>query len=666
MIEAQPVKHRLPESSLSVIRHRLREMSQRYKAHGWPSLTTEGKLLRPQVAAAVAQALSPALLEDECFWGPVLAVQMVHEASLAHDDIIDQAKERRGQPTVVASKGVGAALLLGDHLLTASYRWVAQSQELELTHLFAQAVERTVAGEGLQARKRGTFLGEDVYRQIILQKTGFLFGFAFSIAPILCKDPRVSQMTEVGCELGALYQMLDDLLDYCALANTGKPPYQDYLQRKTTWPLLLLMDKADWNMNPEELRYWMFGAQDKEPPHSVRLLRYFVHSCQKLELRIRELLGEEHTLLFDLLNDWQLRARQALMAEEQYFVSAEIVPFPKGNRRVLQEREEQQRQHQMDSLHERLKQEGLDSVDSLQSYFEHHSRSFSFASLFFGPGERHQIARLYAWCRFTDDLADDPELSPEESRSLLTLWKELCQQAYAGNSTGIVFLDEVMHEMAERNVPFKYAEELIAGMEMDLNQDRYQTLDDLHLYCYRVASVVGLWMTELFGVHDVWVLERATALGYAMQLTNILRDVGEDLERGRVYLPLELLKKYGLSVEALQRLKDTEGPLPAEYTELLEELLMLAERYYRKAFAGIPHLPGFFQKPVVIAAFVYRGIHSSLRANRYDNLRLRAHTSLWSKLKLAWRGWRFLRTELALQPGPAHNLLPESTSPPRS
>ena len=109
-----------------------------------------------------------------------------------------------------------------------------------------------------------------------------------------------------------------------------------------------------------------------------------------------------------------------------------------------------------------------------------------------------------------------------------------------------------MGEMRDAGVPFHYAEELVEGMRMDLDNTRYQTLADLRVYSYRVASVVGGWLTEQFGIQDPWVLERAYALGHAMQLTNILRDVGEDLGLGRLYLPENLLRRYGVDRARLE------------------------------------------------------------------------------------------------------------------
>jgi hypothetical protein len=140
-------------------------------------------------------------------------------------------------------------------------------------------------------------------------------------------------------------------------------------------------------------------------------------------------------------------------------------------------------------------------------------------------------------------------------------------------------------------------------------------------------------VTELFGIRDPWMLDRAAALGHAMQLTNILRDVGEDLRRGRLYLPTTWLAGHGLDRRDLEGMTHS-GRIEPEYHQLVERLLRVAEDEYELAAPAIDRLPAFYRRPVAVAAHVYRGIHASLRRNGYDNLNRRAHTSLADKLRL--------------------------------
>jgi len=275
-------------------------------------------------------------------------------------------------------------------------------------------------------------------------------------------------------------------------------------------------------------------------------------------------------------------------------------------------------------------------------YFAGNSRSFRFASRFFSPPEMSKVANVYAYCRVTDDLVDRPGSSSPSA--LLDEWIGMSRDAYDGRETGIGLLDRVMGEMSSHQVPFDYALDLAEGMRMDLRGDRYPNLAELRTYTYRVASVVGLWLTKLSGVHDARVLERAATLGHAMQLTNILRDVGEDARLGRVYLPGDYMARYGITVEGLIESCAASRPVSREYAALVEDLLQVAERDYAAAFRAIPELPRSFQRPVAVAAHVYRGIHEEIRRSAYDNLRKRAVTSTRNKAVLAMRALWELRS----------------------
>ena len=159
----------------------------------------------------------------------------------------------------------------------------------------------------------------------------------------------------------------------------------------------------------------------------------------------------------------------------------------------------------------------------------------------------------------------------------------------------------------------------------------------LRSYTHDVASVVGLWLCALHGVSDAWMLDRAAALGHAMQLTNILRDVGADLRDGRIYLPLDLMQAHRVTPFDLRVMRFGRRPIGIEYRELVEDLMQRAEADYRFAADAIPHLPPDFARSVAIASAIYEGIHDEIRANAYDNFALRARVSLVRKLDLAAR-----------------------------
>jgi phytoene synthase len=277
---------------------------------------------------------------------------------------------------------------------------------------------------------------------------------------------------------------------------------------------------------------------------------------------------------------------------------------------------------------------GLDGLSDPTSYLAHHSRSFRFAASLMAKTHRARLARVYAWCRYTDNLVDG-EGSAELAERRLDHWLACSWDAYDGRDCGIELVNRVMGEMAGREIPFGYAHDLVRAMRADLRFIPYSDLAALQVYTYRAAGVVGRWLTELHGVRDPWMLERATALGQAMQLTNILRDVGEDLERGRMYLPVSALEAYGLSFEDLDAMRRGDRKVTASYRGLIEELIAVAEADYERAGQAVPKLPAEFRRAAAVASAVYRGIHGAIRGNGYDNLRLRAYTSRSRKVILA-------------------------------
>jgi 15-cis-phytoene synthase len=600
------------------VRNRLAEAAAEASAAGLPDLELEGQLLRPLVATAM---LSDAQLErmDDGFWNALLAVQMAHEASLLHDDVIDNGSTRRGRPSVAAAHGVARALVQGDHLLTAAYRLAAATGSLPFAARFACAVERTVAGEIAQGGAVGRRLDFARYREIAAGKSGELLGCALATFPTLSGRADVERCYQIGRRLGLVYQMLDDLLDYCPSAATGKPPLADYAQRRWTW-VLEEVGSPEFDRDAGEIVDRLHGGPQAGDTPMRRCLARLEREAATLLEEVRTVMGPL-PVLEALLEGWLQRARDAVEREAAVLASAERTRSVA--RAVIGSR--------------------LPTPQALAAYFARHSRSFHFAARFFPPEERARIARVYAYCRVTDDLVDQPDPAvPAEA--ILEEWLRLSRLAYQGESTGLGLLDEVMGEMAEHGVPFRYAAELVEGMRMDLRRERYPTLEALRGYTYRVASVVGVWVTELAGVRQGDVLERAASLGHAMQLTNILRDVGEDWRAGRLYLPADLLERHGLAEQDIAAMHEGRRPIDARYRAVLEELMEVAEQEYGRAFAAIPSLPVPFQRPVAVAARVYRGIHGEIRRIGYDNLRQRAHTSVPTKLALASLALWDLRT----------------------
>jgi phytoene synthase len=251
-----------------------------------------------------------------------------------------------------------------------------------------------------------------------------------------------------------------------------------------------------------------------------------------------------------------------------------------------------------------------------------------------GKANRARVARVYAWCRYTDNLVDD-DMSAALAERRLDRWLECSRHAYDGRDCGIELVNRVMGEMAERQIPFDYARDLVRAMRSDLQFAPFADLDALRVYTYRAAGVVGCWLTELHGVTDPWMLERATALGRAMQLTNILRDVGEDLGRGRLYLPVAELERHGLSANAITAMALGDRGIEPSYAALIEQLMSVAQADYAVASEAIPQLPPEFRRAAAVASAVYQGIHGAIRRNGYDNLRRRAYTTASRKAALA-------------------------------
>jgi 15-cis-phytoene synthase len=264
----------------------------------------------------------------------------------------------------------------------------------------------------------------------------------------------------------------------------------------------------------------------------------------------------------------------------------------------------------------------------------HHSKSFSLAAKILPPACRDDAAVVYTYCRRVDDAVDEVAASVAAG-AVLRLRAEL-DALYAGHRCSDPVLARFAAIVAERRIPRHYPSELIAGMEMDAIGTHYDSVERLVQYSYRVAGVVGLMMCHVLGIRDDHALVPATHLGIAMQLTNICRDVAEDWQRQRLYLPDELLARHGargLGAEAAAG-----GPFPeharAAVAATTEELLALADRYYRSADRGLPALGWRSAFGVRAARKIYAAIGGRITAAGCDPLAPRAIVRRWRKLSL--------------------------------
>lgn len=618
------------------VRKGLENAARELREKGLPVPALDGKALRP-LAAYLSVPTHRRHELDHRFWKGALAVEMVHEASLLHDDILDEAPERRGRPTLSATAGVGPALVLGDHLLTAAYRVAVEAGSSEFLETFIRAVERTVAGEIAQERSQGRILSQTEYRRVITEKSGELFRAVFSLAPHLLEIGSPRAVGEIGARLGCLYQMVDDFLDYCPDVRRGKVPLQDFRQGKWTWPLGLLPFDGLHASEAQALEGLFRRPTPDSPAPMESGVRQLADSASDL-LRDLSREGMEAHSLEKLLDVWIRQAGEAAAGEVEKLAQTGDLSLAAVQHGAVEHPHEQVRNELMEMA------EPLASESARLAYFARHAKTFRFASRLFPKNALRSVAGVYAFCRFTDNLVDEArEISHDALTHRLDAWGALARQAYDGPATGIPLLDQVMAEMRSQSVPFRYVDDLLAGVRMDLKPRSYADLQELREYSYRVASVVGGWLTELFGIHDPWVLERAYALGHAMQLTNILRDVGEDLRMGRLYLPRDRMIHHGVDQGFLEAKAYHGAPVFPGYRSLMEELMAEADADYQRAFSSIPHLPSFFQGPVAVAAAAYQGIHEEIRRNGYDNLNRRARTSLLRKIRLGFRALFRLR-----------------------
>lgn len=269
-----------------------------------------------------------------------------------------------------------------------------------------------------------------------------------------------------------------------------------------------------------------------------------------------------------------------------------------------------------------------------------HAKSFYFCAHFLPPAKRRAIYAVYALCRHVDDEVDEAGVSDERAaRAAVERWREELDAVYRGEARAASPVLVAWRDMLARHrVPRELPLELMRGVLMDTYQKRYATWDELRVYCYRVASVVGLMSSEVFGYGDPSALRYAEALGLAMQLTNILRDVGEDFRVGRVYLPREDLDRFGVTEEELAR-----GLVSARFGALMRFEIERARALYREAERGIPLLERDARFTVLLAARLYAGILDEVERARFDVFTRRAHLSFAAKLRATPRIWREAR-----------------------
>ncbi|MEL7143152.1 MAG: 15-cis-phytoene synthase CrtB [Cyanobacteria bacterium J06643_4] len=279
-----------------------------------------------------------------------------------------------------------------------------------------------------------------------------------------------------------------------------------------------------------------------------------------------------------------------------------------------------------------------ESYERCRQITAEYSKTFYMGTLLMPEAKRKAIWAIYVWCRRTDELVDGPQ-AKFTTQHTLDHWETQLESLFAGHPKDN--LDVAMVDTLERfDLDIQPFRDMIEGQRMDLRRDRYETFEDLSLYCYRVAGTVGLMSTVVMGMDKTvnaapWMrsnpqippIDEAVSLGIANQLTNILRDVGEDARRGRIYLPLEDLALFDYTQEDLFN-----GVVDERWRALMKFQIQRALKYYQKAESGISRLHPDARWPVWTALMLYRKILDVIAENDYDNFTRRAFVPKGRKL----------------------------------
>ena len=281
---------------------------------------------------------------------------------------------------------------------------------------------------------------------------------------------------------------------------------------------------------------------------------------------------------------------------------------------------------------------GITDPDLRASYLECkrlnslHGKTYYLATLLLPKAKRPHVHALYGFARYADEIVDDlsSTLTIEEKAKVLKVWGEkVLEDIRLGRSddhVGRALVDTVQRF----NIPIEHFEAFLHSMTMDLTVTEYQTYDDLMEYVYGSAAVIGLQMVPILGASDPKAYEAAQKLGIAFQLANFIRDVSEDLDRGRIYLPLDDLKAAGVSKEMLAAKK-----LTPEIKQALQYQIERVRRLQREAAEGITLLDPVSQPCINAASELYCGIVDEVEKINYEIFTHRAKTSTWRRLKVA-------------------------------
>jgi phytoene synthase len=258
--------------------------------------------------------------------------------------------------------------------------------------------------------------------------------------------------------------------------------------------------------------------------------------------------------------------------------------------------------------------------------------SFYYSFLFLPPQRRRAITALYAFCREVDDVVDETS-EAHIAAAKLAWWRAEVGNLFAGHPQHPV-TQALQPHLQPYAISRERLNEIIEGMEMDLTQTRYLDWPGLERYCYLVAGVVGLLAAGIFGYRDARTLDYARELGLAFQLTNIIRDVGEDARKNRIYLPMDELKRFGVPAADLLQARET-----PQFALLMQAVAARAREHYGKAMALLPPQDRKAQRPGLVMAAIYRTLLDEIERDRFRVLKQRTSLTPLRKLWIAWKTW---------------------------
>ena len=274
----------------------------------------------------------------------------------------------------------------------------------------------------------------------------------------------------------------------------------------------------------------------------------------------------------------------------------------------------------------------------VQSRAQSSGSSFYYAFLFLPPLQRAAITAFYAFCREVDDVVDDA-VDPSVAAAKLAWWRSEVSTAFGGQPSHPV-MRALMPLAAAHGIRMDQLHAVIDGCQMDLDQTRYLDYPNLQRYCHLVAGIVGEVSASIFGHTQAGTLDYARQLGQALQLTNIIRDVGEDARRGRIYLPMSELQQFGVKANELL-MREKPWGYSDRFSALMRFQAQRAHRAYDDALALLPELDRQAQKPGLMMGNIYRALLEEIEADGFRVLHQRTSLTPLRKIGIAWRThWR--------------------------